>query len=177
ASDEFGEYIWYYCIHYGAVIAGIGFFFSIALNRKTSSCYDTDAAEQSLKKSTRALGGVRVMRTPIAQMKMPRSYLWTCVLPALITGLILQFVGGYEALAATCTHLFVTMPSAFAFITVATYFATLFNGKARIAAYIVLVVLAVLTVLFPVALFFFSIIGVCDCILDLRYWTEFIKRI
>lgn len=177
ASDEYGEYIWYYCIHYAAVAAGIGFFFSIALNRKTSSCRDADATEADLRKSTRALGGVRVLRTPVAQMKMPRSYLWTCVLPAMITGLALQFVGGYSALAATCTHLFVTMPSAFTFITVATYFATLFKGKARVAAYIVLGALAMLTVVFSAALFFFSVIGVCDCILDLRYWTEFIKKL
>ena len=177
ASDEMGEYVWYYCIHYGAIVAAAGFFFSLAVNRKTSSCRDACVTENSLRASTRALGGVRVMRTPVAQMKMPRAYLWTCVLPAMITGLVLQFVGGYSALAATCTHLFVTMPSAFSFITVATYFATLFRGKARVAAYIVLGAIAVAAAMFPVALFFFSVIGVCDCILDLRFWTEYIKNL
>lgn len=174
ASDEFGYYIWYYCVHYGALAGAVGYFIAVIVNRRTASCYDCDATEAEISLSTRALGGVRVETAPIADMKLPRAYLWSCLLPAAVAAMILEFVGGYDFLSATVMHAFVTLPSAFGCYTLLAYFASLFKGKARTAANVVLVVVGIAAVIFPMALFVLSIIGVCDCILNLRYWTNFI---
>lgn len=158
AKDEFDAYVWYYCIHCGVVLGFVGFFIVAGLNGK--------------------LGGRGNARfsARIGNMKMPRAFLWTMALPATVTGLLLGFVGGYEALSATVMHTFCTLPAAFGCYTVLGYFAALFKGKARIAAYIVLGLIGVTAVVFPLALFILSIFGVCDCILNLRYWTEYIRN-
>ena len=112
----------------------------------------------------------------LADMRVPRSYLWAVVLPALVAGIALDIVGGYAMLSATVMHLFVTVPSAYAFVTLATFFASLFVGKkARIAAHVALAVVLAAMLVFPLALFVGSLIGVCDVILNLRFWTEFIR--
>lgn len=174
ASDEFGYYIWYYCIHYGALAGAVGYFVAVIVNRRTASCYDDGTTDAEIALSTRALGGVRVEKTPVAAMRVPRSYLWACLLPAALTAMILSFVGGYDFLSSTVMHAFVTLPSAFGCFTLLAFFASLFKGRARTAATVVVAVVGVTAVLFPIALFATSILGVCDCILDLRFWTNFI---
>ncbi|MCH5165334.1 MAG: hypothetical protein J1G01_02920 [Clostridiales bacterium] len=176
AGDEFGLYVWYYCIHYGAVFAAAAFFVANAISRRTASPRDVGSDEQELKLSTRALGGVRQPITSASEMKMPRAYLWTCVLPAAITAIATEFVGGYDALTSTVMHMFVTLPSAFTFFALMSFFASLFRGRARVAAYAVLFLLGISMVLFPIVLFIGSIVGICDCILNLRFWTRYIME-
>lgn len=174
AGDEFGYYIWYYCIHYGALAGAVGYFVAVIVNRRTASCYDDGTTDAEIALSTRALGGVRVEKMPVAAMRVPRSYLWACLLPAALTAMILSFVGGYDFLSSTVMHAFVTLPSAFGCFTLLAFFASLFKGRARTAATVVVAVVGVTAVLFPIALFATSILGVCDCILDLRFRTNFI---
>ncbi|MDE6029106.1 MAG: hypothetical protein K2F90_02145 [Clostridiales bacterium] len=157
AKDDFDTYTWYYCIHCGALLGLVGFFIATGLNGKVSG------------------RGNSRFTAKIGSMRLPRSFLWTMALPATVTGLLLGFFGGYEALSATVMHAFCTLPSAFGCYTLLGYFASLFRGKARVAAYIVFGIIGVVAVLFPFASFILSIFGVCDCILNLRYWTEYIR--
>lgn len=158
AKDDFDAYIWYYCIHCGVVLGLVGFFVAAGLNGK--------------------LGGRGNARfsAKIGDMKLPRSFLWTMAIPATVTGLILGLFDGYEALSATVMHTFCTLPAAFGCYTLLGYFAALFKGRARVAAYMVFGLIGVAAVLFPLALFILSVFGVCDCILNLRYWTEYIRN-
>ncbi len=158
AKDEFDTYVWYYCIHWGVVLGFVGFFVAAILNGK--------------------LGGRGNSRfsAKIGDMRLPRSFLWTMAIPATVTGLILGLFGGYEALSATVMHAFCSLPAAFGCYTLLGYFASLFKGKARIAAYIVFGLIGIAAVVFPFALFILSILGVCDCILNLRFWTEYIRN-
>ena len=175
ASDEFSVYIWYRCLHYGAVLALVGFFAATAITGRTKSPFDGDADAETVKSGTRSLGGVGGY-FPIADMKLPRAYLWTMALPATVTGLVLSLVGGYDALSATVMHLFATIPAAFGCYTLLAYFASLFRGKARIVAYALLIIIGITAATFSIALFILSILGVCDCILNLRFWTKYIRE-
>ena len=157
AKDEYDAYIWYYCIHYGAVLALVGFVVATGLNCKV-----------------KGYGNAR-FDSRLGDMKLPRAYLWTMALPATVTGVVLSFVGGYGALSATVMHTFTSIPAAFGCFTLLGYFAAMFGGKARVAAYIVLAVIGIAAVLFPFALFLLSVLGVCDCILNIRFWVEYIK--
>lgn len=157
-KDDFDTYIWYYCIHCGAVLGLVGFFIATCLNGKIDGRGNSRFAAK------------------IGSMRLPRSFLWTMALPATVTGLLLGFFGGYEALSATVMHAFCTLPAAFGCYTLLGYFASLFKGKARVAAYIVFGIIGVAAVVFPLALFILSIFGVCDCILNLRFWTEYIRN-
>ncbi len=176
AGDTIEEYLLYYCLHFGAVFGGIGYFFAVMLNRKTASAEDICADEKLIARSSRALGGARRETVGIANMRIPRAFLWSCLLPAFVAGVILEIVGGFDALSATIMHAFVTLPSSFAFITLMCYFASLFRGRARVAAHIVFGILCAASVISPTVLFFGSMIGVCDVLLNLRFWTEFLMR-
>lgn len=175
-SDELEKYLLYYCIHYGAVTAAVGFFVSVVVNRNTASAYDIGVTPEMLASSTRALGGVGNMTTPISAMKMPRSYLWTCVLPATVAGIVLELIGGLDPLSATVMHTFATLPSAFGCFTLIAFFASLFKGKAKTVANAVVCVVGAAAVTFPIALFAMSVVGVCDCILNIRFWVKFIAE-
>lgn len=177
AKREFGEYSLYYCVHFGGIFSAVGYFASVLVDRRTASRYDKAATREEVALSTLSLGGVCVERAKIADMRVPRAYLWAVVLPALVAGIILDIVGGYAMLSATVMHLFVTVPSAYAFVTLAVYFAALFKGRrARIAAHVVLFIVLAAMLVFPMALFVCSMFGICDVILNLRFWTEFIMR-
>lgn len=183
AQNEFGGYAWYYCIHFGSVFGIVGYMTALLLAQRTASCYDFEVlpercahSSEGLKGSTRALGGMCLSRAPVRDMRMPRSYLWTCVLPTAVVGIALEIIGGYDPLSATLMHLFVTLPSAFGCWTLLVFFATLFKGKARTVAYIVLCLIGIAAVLFPIALFVLSLIGVSDCIINIRFWTKFIME-
>lgn len=167
----------YYCVHFAGILAALGYFTSVLVNRKTMSPYDADATEDGLKRSTRCLGGAVRERVAFSQMRLPRAYLWAVLLPAFLCALVLDLVGGFEMLAACIMHAFITLPTAFCFITLCAYFCTLFtNAKARTAARGVFGLIAVLMFVVPFALLILSIVGVCDVILDLRFWTEYIRN-
>lgn len=174
--DDLKEYLLYYCVHYGAVFGAVGYLLSVVINSRTSSCYDDGATQEKVRRSTRALGGAHAEATPISEMKFPRSYLWACLLPAVVAGIVLEFVGDFSALSATIMHAFVTLPTALCFYTLGAFFASLFKGKARVAAHVVLYLIGAAMVVFPLALFICSLVGVCDVILNLRFWTRFIKE-
>ena len=174
-NDEIRGYLLYYCLHYGAVIGGIGYFFAVALNRRTASCEDIGADEENIGRSTRSLGGVRRELVRVADMSTPRAFLWSCLLPAFVAGVVLEVIGGYDAISATIMHAFVTLPAGFAFITIMCYFASQFSGKGRIAADIVFGILCAATAVSPTVLFFGSMIGVADIVLNLRFWTQFLR--
>lgn len=159
AKDEFDTYVWYHCIHCGAVLAMVGFFIACGLNGK-------------LKRGR----GAAQNPTSVRDMRLPRAYLWTMALPATVTGLLLGFVGGYDALSATVMHTFGTLPAAFGCFTLLAYWAALFRGRARVAAYSVLSLIGIAAVVFPLALFILSVIGICDSILNLRFWTEYVRN-
>ena len=105
-------------------------------------------------------------------MRVPRMYLWACLLPALVAAIVLSIVGELAAATATVTHAFITLPSAFAFVTLMFYFASLSESA---ISRTVLALALVATAIFPVALFVVSAAGICDVILNLRYWTEFLR--
>ena len=191
ALECFAEYVkdtlsvefWYYCIHCGFLLAVIGFVIADVVNRRTMGVFDiVEIGEadnpseicERLKSSTLALGGVRG-DVKLSQMKMPRAFLWTMALPVTVAGIILSLVGDYGMLTATFMHMFVTLPSAFSCFCLLAYFAELFKGKARIVAFVVLGLIGIVAVVFQMALFILSILGVCDCILNIRFWTEFIR--
>lgn len=159
ASDEFDTYIWYYCIHWGAVLGMVGFFIASALNGRI--------------KDGR---GNALYVTRVGDMRLPRAYLWTMALPATVTGTLLNIFGVYDALSATVMHAFASLPAAFGCYTLLCYFAALFKGKARYVAYALLCAVGVTAVVFPTALFLLSILGVCDCILNIRFWVEYIRN-
>ncbi len=169
-------YTWYYCLHFGAVIAAVGYFMSLLINGKTVCIGDCNADGTPPAVDTGDMGPILRERAAVSDMKIPRSYLWACLLPTFIATAALEIAGGYGALSATLMHAFVTLPTAFCFFTLLAYFASLFKGKAKVAARVVLVAVGMLMVVFPLALFIGSLIGVCDIILNLRFWTEFIRR-
>ncbi len=175
AHDEFDVYAPYLCVHFGGLLGLISFFVSTAINRRTSGPCDGDATDTDVSRSALGMGGVRQRPPEIGSMKFPRAYLWSVLLPALVASIVLDVVGGFDALSATVMHGFVTLPSAAAFFTLGAYFASLFGGKKKIAAVAVLIVAGICAVVFSVALFVFSIIGLCDIILNLRFWTDFIR--
>lgn len=168
-------YTWYYCLHFGAVLAAVGYFVAVAINGKTG-CVGDCGADGFVVADTGDIGPVFRESTLVSDMKIPRSYLWACLLPTFITTAVLEIVGGYGPLSATLMHAFVTLPTGFCFFTLLAYFASLFNGKAKTAARVVLIIIGILMVVFPLALFIGSLVGVCDVILNLRFWTEFIRR-
>lgn len=174
AGEETEHYIWYYCIHYGGVCGAFAFLVATAVNKRTSSAYDAGADEESLRKSTRAMGGVRPPQTDIADMKLPRTFLLCCVLPAFVASVTLYFVGGYDFLTSTVTHTFVTVPGAFGCFTLLAYFVRYLRGGARKVASVALVGLGVVATAVPIVFFVLGVIGLCDCILDIRHWTELI---
>ncbi|MDE7463810.1 MAG: hypothetical protein K2M48_02175 [Clostridiales bacterium] len=174
--DELESYAPYICVHLGGLVGLIAYFISVVVNRRTAGAYDYDISREEVALSSRCLGGVRCEPTPIAKMKFPRSYLWAVLLPALGASLILDLVGGYGALSATIMHAFITLPSAAAFVTLCAFFVSLFKGKVKIVAYAVFFALMLSCVVFSVVLFFASMIGLCDIILNLRYWTDFIRK-
>ncbi len=173
-KNDNAMYVWYDCIHICALVAFVGLLSATAINRRTFGPNDTEFIMD--KPVTRALGGVAKPVTAVSDMKMPRAFLWTFALPSTVAGIILGLVGGYNVLSATITHAFVTVPCAFGCFTLFAFFASLFNGRVRVAAYAVLALIGVAAIIFPFALFIMSILGVCDCILNLRFWTMFIKE-
>ena len=182
-SDTLSVEFWYYCFHCGFLLATIGFVIADIVNRRTLGVYDmievgtaenADEIGDRLKNSTLALGGVR-SEVRLSQMKMPRAFLWTMALPVTVAGVIIGLTTDLNMLTATFMHMFVTLPSAFSCFCLLAYFAELFKGKARIAAFVVLGLIGVVAVVFPLALLILSMFGVCDCILNIRFWTEFIR--
>lgn len=173
-ETEFLPYVPYYCLHIGAVYALVAFLLASALNGNTSCALDHGAVSSRLPSSTRCLGGTRPS-VRLSAMKIPRAYLWSVALPALVVSVILDIVGGFDILSATVMHAFVTLPSAFAFFTLLLYFASLFKGRANVAATCVAVVVVAVNVIFPVVMFFCSVVGLCDVILDLRRVTEYLR--
>ncbi|MCI9404269.1 MAG: hypothetical protein HFJ22_02345 [Clostridia bacterium] len=170
--DEAEAYTVYNCVHFGALFGAIGFLFAVSLNRRSSSCEDMYSTRETLADSVRSLGGA-ARTCAIRDMRVPRTYLWTCLLPALVAAVALSIAGGLNAATATVTHTFITLPSAFAFVTLMFYFASLSRGIIpRILLGLALAAVAV----FPVALFVVSAAGVCDVILNLRYWVEFLRK-
>lgn len=174
AADDYTRYVWYYCIHYGGLFGCAAFFVATFINRRTLGAYDHGVTEKELVSSTRAMGGIRGKPIPIGEMKLPRVFLLCCVLPAFIASVVLYAVGGYDFLTSTVTHTFITLPAAFGCVTLLAFFAGLAKGKGRIVAYIAVCVVGAAAVLFPLVLFALSVLGLCDSVLDLRYWTRFI---
>jgi len=174
AGEDTEHYIWYYCIHYGGVCGAFAFFVAAVVNKRTSSAYDVGATEDSLIKSTRALGGVRPPQTDIADMKLPRAFLLSCVLPAFIASVVLYAVGGYDFLTSTVTHTFVTLPGAFGCFTLLAFFVRFCKGRLKAVATAALVVLGVSATVLPIVLFVLAIIGICDCVIDIRHWVMYI---
>lgn len=176
AHDEFEGYAAYMCVHYGAVFGALAYFIAVILNRHTASPYDCKATENELNRSSRCMGGVLREPTPLSDMRFPRAYLWAVLLPGFVASVCLDLFGDFDALSATVMHAFVTVPPAFAFVTLAAFFCSLFKGKARVAAYCVTAVLCVAMVYVPLVLFVCSVLGLCDIILNLRFWTKFLQE-
>ena len=171
--DETDGYIAYYCIHFGALFGLVAFFGATVINGMTASPYDESVTEKQINRSSRALGGAYRDGVKMRDMRLPRLYLLIFVLPALIASIVLGIAGGLEAQSATVMHACITMPSEFAFVTLATYIATLFNGKGRVIALVVLSLLLLANIL-SIVLLVCSIFGLCDCILNLRYWIKYL---
>ena len=176
ASEELADYLPYYCIHVGGIVGALAYFAVVFINRKSCSPYDDGATSERLRRSVRCLGGAVVDRTPIARMKCPRAYLWTVLLPAFVASLALDIAGGFDILSACIMHAFITLPTAFFFITLVAFFAGKFNGRARAAAYAVSFIIAAVMCVFAIVLFVCSIVGLCDVILNLRFWTDFLSK-
>lgn len=173
-SKDMSVYLWYECVHIGALTAAVAFFIAASINRRSSSRNDSKHDVAELNSSIRSIGGVKKPIAAIADMRLPRAFLWTVALPATVAGTVLSFLGDYGPLSATIMHLFVTMPCAFGCFTLFAFFASLFNGRNRVIAHTLLAAIGVVAVIMPIVLYILSILGVCDCILNLRYWTRFI---
>ncbi|MCH5351086.1 MAG: hypothetical protein J1F39_03860 [Clostridiales bacterium] len=173
--EETEGYVLYYCLHFGGIIALIAFFFAALINGLTASPFDENVTEKEINNSRRALGGAYRDGIKIRDMRFPRMYLLVFLLPAFIASIILGIAGRLENVSATVMHAFVTVPSEFAFISLAVYIATLFNGKGRIAALTVLALIFAANV-FAVVFLVCSIFGVCDTILNIRYWIGYLSR-
>ncbi len=174
AHDRFVVYAPYLCVHLGGLLGLVVYFVSAAVNRRTVSPYD-DASECEVRLGSRCMGGVRFAPPPIGSMRFPRAYLWTVLLPAFVASVILDAVGGFDALSATLMHAFVTLPSAAAFFSLVMHMSSLFGGKKRIIAFAVSVIAGCCAVVFPIGLFVFSLLGLCDIILNLRFWIDFLR--
>ncbi len=174
-KKEIGSYAPYICVHYAGLLGLLTYFISVAAGVRTASPYDIDITEKEIALSSRCMGGIRREVVPISGMRFPRTYLWAVLLPAIVASALLDFVGGYDALSATIMHAFITLPTAAAFVALGAYFASLFGGRGKIVAYVVFYIVCAAMVVFPLALFICSIIGLCDIILNLRFWTEFIR--
>ena len=175
-SGEITEYLPYYCIHIGGLIGAIAYFAALAVNRRTLCASDDGADENDLCRSSRCLGGAVREKMQVRAMKCPRAYLWAVLLPAFVVSVALDIAGGYDMLAACIMHAFITLPSAFFFVTLLFFFANLFKGKARVAAYIVAALVVIAMCVVPIVLFVCSLFGLCDIILNLRFWTEFLSK-
>lgn len=169
--EEAEGYTAYNCVHFGALFGAVCYLFAVALNRRSSSCEDVGSTPDTLRNSVRSLGGA-ARTCAIRDMRVPRAYLWAVLLPALVAAIVLSVVGELAAATATVTHAFITLPSAFAFVTLMFYFASL--SRSAISRIVLALALAA-TAVFPVALFVVSAAGICDVILNLRYWTEFLR--
>lgn len=173
--SEIKDYGVYYALHLSVVCAAIGYFVAVAINRRTTSARDYGVTKAEVGDSTRAMGGVVKERKTIAEMKLPRAFLWACVAPSLVASITFDLIGNMDALSSIVMHAFVTLPGAFGFFTLMTFFASLFRGRARVAAFVVLGLLAAAVVVFPMVLFISSMIGISDCLLDLRVWTRYLR--
>ncbi len=177
AEENADSLVPYYCVHFAGILAALGYFFAVALNRKTMSPLDADAAADGLRASTRCLGGAVRETTKFAQMRLPRAYLWAVLLPAFLCALVLDVFVKLDMLAACIMHAFITLPTGFAFLTLLAYFRSLFKSKrVVIVASIILGLFAAAMFLVPTVLLFCSIVGLCDIILNLRFWTEFLMK-
>jgi len=173
--DEFELYTPYYCVHFGAVFGVAAYFIALAVNARTFGANDEKAEEREVSQSTLCLGGVRHEPVSIAEMQFPRAYLWAVLLPGLVASVALDLIGGFEALSATFMHAFVTLPPAIAFITLMRFFVEQFKGRGRIAMWVLFYLLAAAMISMPIILFVCSCIGLCDIILNLRFWTQFLR--
>lgn len=173
--DELDVYAPYLCVHFGGLLGLIGFFVSVVINRRTVGPYDGGVTEYEIGLGSRCMGGVRSTPQPIGSMRFPRAYLWAVLLPALVASIALDFVGGFDALSATVMHAFVTLPSAAACFALGAHIAALFGGKKRAVAVFVLVAAGACAAVFSPALLVFSLLGLCDIILNIRYWIDFLR--
>lgn len=176
-GDEFSLYWFYYCVHIGGVAAAVAFLFAVALNRRTASRFDCDASEREIELSTLALGGARVERMRIADMRVPRAYLWSVFAPALIASIAVDIVGDLDFITSTIMHLFITLPSAFAFATLCFYLVELPKKRGgRIAARVAAGLGLFLVAVSPIALLCASFLGLADIIVNVRFWCEFMRQ-
>lgn len=176
-ADDFCAYYFYDCVDFGGLLAAVAYVFAVLLCRSTAGKFDAEVDTDKLGRSVRCMGGIGKAPCALKDMRLPRAFLWTMALPATVAGIILKFVGDYGVLTATFMHAFVTLPGAFAGFCLLAYFASLFKGKAGVAAKVVLCIIGVAAVAMPVLLFVVAVLGVCDSLLNLRFWTEFIKKL
>lgn len=172
--EETEGYTPYYCLHFGGIIALIAFFAATVMNYMLVSPLDENTEVKQINNSTRCLGGAYRDGIKVRDMRLTRWYLLIFVLPTFIASVVLGIAGGLDNVSASVMHAFVTVPSEFAFVTLAVYIATLFNGKGRIIALIVLGLIFAANV-FSVVFLVCSIFGVCDTILNIRYWIGYLS--
>lgn len=143
------KYLLYYLTGFGAEV-GIGaYLLCLIMRRKLSSA--SGAKE----------------RTPIKLMRLDRKYLLACVLPALVFSLV-GLIPDASPLVATVFNLLVTVPCAYAGLTLIIYAAALFKGKARIPAFIVAALILVACGIFPIGTLVLSAAGFGDAAIPLR---------
>ena len=172
-ADDYTKYIWYDCIDKAALIAFFGFLVATVVNRRTAGRWDFDSekADYSL-----LMSGVKKPILPVAAMRLPRTFLWALALPATVIAIAMGFVVGLGAAASTIIHAFLVLPGAFMCYTLLAYFASLFSGKARVIAHVIVVIVGLAAAAIPVVVFVFSVFGVVDCILNIRFWIEYLSR-
>lgn len=175
SGEDLSKNAAYYCVHFCGVFAITAYIIAAMINCRTVSAFDSRSAPLCVAESTQALGGIATPQTRLRDMRVPRAFLWSFVLPAFFVSMILELVGGYAPISSLLMHGFVTIPSAFAAVTLMLYFFSYAKGKSRIAAGVVCGIIGVAMVYVPMVLFICSVFGLCDCLLNLRFWTEFIK--
>lgn len=104
----------------------------------------------------------------VQDLRLGYGYLKAAVLPALAFSLI-GFYPPMESAARTVFNVFITLPTAFCAVTLLFYCATLFRGKARIAAVVVFwLLMAVAAVFWEWGLVILGFLGIADVAIDVR---------
>ena len=67
-----------------------------------------------------------------------------------------------------------TLPGAFGCFTLLAFFVRFCKGRLKAVATAALVVLGVAATVLPIVLFVLAIIGICDCVIDIRHWVLYI---
>ena len=117
---------------------------------------------------TRYAPTLRLPTTAVRDLRLPRSYLWVCLLPALAFS-ALSAIALLRPITRAVFNVLITLPCAFAGFTVLLH--TCYRAQGRLRAWVLTllgVAVAAAMVFYDWGLLVLSLLGLADCVLDLR---------